>query len=261
MTGNGVFTHSGLIKNLAKKILTGMSIAVAFSSVWAQATKTEPGEDVIQKVFTLHLGATRVIYNPDLSGETLTVINDQNYPMLVQSDVLAEDQKTLAPFVVTPPLFRLDGLQSSRLRIVRTGGKFPSDRESLQWICVKGIPPKEDSRWADGQSKTSLLAQLSVSSCIKLFVRPSVVKGRPEDLAGNVKWQKVGDKLKGINPTPFYINFSELKVGEKNVGEHHYIEPFSSYEYPFPPVKDTKVKWRVVTDYGGKSRLFEVELK
>ncbi|NPE97657.1 Dr fimbrial biogenesis chaperone DraB, partial [Escherichia coli] len=68
----------------------------------------------------------------------------QDYPMLVQSEVLSEDQKSPAPFVVTPPLFRLDGQQSSRLRIVRTGGEFPSDRESLQWICVKGIPPKED---------------------------------------------------------------------------------------------------------------------
>ncbi|MDO2495886.1 fimbria/pilus periplasmic chaperone [Escherichia coli] len=27
-------------------------------------------------------------------------------------------------------------------RIVRTGGDFSVDRESLQWICIKGIPPK-----------------------------------------------------------------------------------------------------------------------
>lgn len=44
--------------------------------------------------------------------------------MLVQSEVLAENQKDPAPFVVTPPLFRLDALQSSRLRIVRTGVFF-----------------------------------------------------------------------------------------------------------------------------------------
>lgn len=272
MPKNRVFTHSDLItRNLTKKILIGISIGMAFSSVWVQAAKIEQKEDVIPKVFSLHLGATRVIYNPDLSGEPLTVINDQNYPMLVQSDVLAEDQKTRAPFVVTPPLFRLDGLQSSRLRIVRTGGEFPSDRESLHWICVKGIPPKADDRWSEDQNKTqnktkqtnkaSLQVQFSVSTCIKLFIRPSAVKGYPEDLAGNVEWLKVGDKLKGINPTPFYINLSELKVGEKNVQDRHYIAPFSSYEYSFPSGGTSRVQWKVVTDYGGKSKLFEAELK
>lgn len=146
---------------------------------------------------------------PGLVGETLTVINDQDYPMLVQSEVLSEDQKSPAPFVVTPPLFRLDGQQSSRLRIVRTGGEFPSDRESLQWICVKGIPPKEDDRWAEGKDgekkadKVSLNVQLSVSSCIKLFVRPPAVKGQPDDVAGKVEWQRAGNRLKGLTRRRF----------------------------------------------------------
>ncbi|MCZ5740328.1 fimbria/pilus periplasmic chaperone [Escherichia coli] len=85
---------------------------------------TETKIDATSKTFILHLGATRVIYNPSGNGSTLSVYNNQDYPMLVQSEVLAEDRKGKAPFVVTPPLFRLDGLQSSRLRIVRTGGVF-----------------------------------------------------------------------------------------------------------------------------------------
>lgn len=222
--------------------------------------------DVSSKEFSLHLGTTRVIYNLDSSGETLRVINGQDYPMLVQSEVLTEDQKSRAPFVVTPPLFRLDGLQSSRLRVVRTGGNFPSDRESLQWLCVKGIPPKADDQWAETQDKkkqvgkVSLQVQVSVSSCIKLFVRPPSVKGHPDDVAGNVEWKKVGDTLKGSNPTPFYINLSELKVGGKDVQDRHYIAPFSSYDYVLPSGATDKVKWNIITDYGGKSGYFETVL-
>lgn len=233
----------------------------------ALAAKILPEMEAHSKVFSLHLGVTRVVYNPDLSGESLTVINDQDYPMLVQSAVLTEDQKSPAPFVVTPPLFRLDGLQSSRLRIVRTGGSFPSDRESLQWVCVKGIPPKEDDKWAEGVNKSkpadkvSLQVQFSVSTCIKLFVRPSAVKGRPDDVAGQMEWTKSGEKLKGVNPTPFFINLSELQVDGKEVRERHYIAPFSSYEYTLPAGAAGKVLWQVITDYGGKSRLFEAELK
>lgn len=133
---------------------------------------TETKIDATSKTFILHLGATRVIYNPSGNGSTLSVYNNQDYPMLVQSEVLAEDRKGKAPFVVTPPLFRLDGLQSSRLRIVRTGGVFPEDRESLQWLCVKGIPPKSGDRWADDKNRNkaddrvSLQMNFSVNSCM-----------------------------------------------------------------------------------------------
>ncbi|EGJ9169299.1 fimbria/pilus periplasmic chaperone [Escherichia coli] len=223
--------------------------------------------DVDSKVFSLHLGESRVIYNPASSGATLTVINKQDYPILIQSEVLTENKKDKASFVVTPPLFRLDAHQSSRLRVIRTGGVFPKDRESLQWICVKGIPPKEDDKWAEKNSDKkkvgdiSLQMQFLVSSCIKLFVRPSTVKGHPDDVAGNVEWHKVGNKLKGYNPTPFYISFAELKVGNKEMNERHYISPYSSYEYALPVGASGKVRWKVITDYGGKSEQFESELK
>ena len=251
----------------SRKLAVLAGILAGCSSVSAVAAGNERAVETTSRVFSLHLGASRVIYNPASSGATLTIINDQDYPMLVQSEVLKEDRKERAPFVVTPPLFRLDGLQSSRLRIVRTGGDFPGDRESLQWLCVKGIPPKQDDKWAeDGNKKkpadsVSLQVQLSVDTCAKLLVRPSAVKGHPDDVAGKVTWTKAGNRLKGTNPTPFYINLSELSVGGKVVNESHYIAPYSSYEYALPSGAAGKVQWQVITDYGGKSGLFEAELK
>lgn len=73
------------------------------------------------------------------SGATLAITNKHEFPILVQSDVLSEDKEMSTHFIITPPLFRLDPLQSTRLRIVRTGGNFPIDRESMQWICVKAF--------------------------------------------------------------------------------------------------------------------------
>ncbi|HAY0106628.1 fimbria/pilus periplasmic chaperone [Escherichia coli] len=233
--------------------------------LYSAATDTKI--DTTSKAFILHLGATRVIYSPSGNGSTLSVVNDQDYPMLVQSEVLTEDRKGKAPFVVTPPLFRLDGLQSSRLRIIRTGGVFPEDRESLQWLCVKGIPPKSGDRWADDKNRNkaddrvSLQLNFSVNSCIKLIIRPDAVKGHPEDVAGSVVWQKTGNTLTGTNPTPFYINLSELSVGGKQVEPRHYIAPFSTYKYDIPLNSGGNVYWKVITDYGGNSKQFEAKLK
>ncbi|MEB7742663.1 fimbria/pilus periplasmic chaperone, partial [Escherichia coli] len=152
-------------------------------------------------------------------------------------------------------------------RIIRTGGNFPTDRESLQWLCVKSVPPRAEDKWAEeqdekGGGKISVRVQVSLNSCIKLLVRPSAVKGHPDDVAGKVTWTKAGNRLKGTNPTPFYINLSELSVGGKVVNEqHYYIAPFSSYEFALPSGVAGKVQWKVVTDYGGVSQPFEAALK
>lgn len=78
-----------------------------------------------------------MVYYHGSLGENVAVKNNQAYPMLVQSMVFDEDKKSPAPFITTPPLFRLDGSQTSRIRIVRTGGEFPQDRENYSGYVLK----------------------------------------------------------------------------------------------------------------------------
>ena len=44
------------------------------------------------------------------------------------------------PFMTTPPLFPLAAGRSNMIRIIRTGGDLPDDRESLFWLSVASIP-------------------------------------------------------------------------------------------------------------------------
>ncbi|MGQ8704273.1 fimbria/pilus periplasmic chaperone [Serratia marcescens] len=245
-------------------LLVLMLVAVSHESVAAdKAQKIETKE----QPFTLKLGASRVIYSPESNGSTLTVMNVQDYPMLVKSEVFGEDKKTAAPFIVTPPLFRLDGQQQSRVRIVRTGGDFAKDRETLQWLCVTGIPPKADDEWAkkNGQavkpSQATINVQISVSSCIKLMVRPSSVKGSPTDMASSLVWKRQGDKVKVTNPTPFYMNLRSISVGGKKVDGFEYIPPQGERTFTLPKGAAGKVEWRVITDFGGDSRPYTGELQ
>ncbi|ECP4590315.1 fimbria/pilus periplasmic chaperone [Salmonella enterica subsp. enterica serovar Muenchen] len=241
--------------------LTGISVAHATENPQIQQNTQS---------FSVILGATRVIYAPDSSGVTLSVNNPQTYPILVQSRVFSEDMKNKAPFVVTPPLFRLDGNQQSRLRIVRIGGNFIGDREYLHWLCVKGIPPKKDDLWLQNKKAilpdtVSLNVQLSIDNCIKLFVRPESVKGHPSDVADSLIWSRVNNKLQASNPTPFYMNLSSVRIGGGRVEQLHYIPPFSSYAFDFPSGSEVsnsrQVQWSVITDYGGESPIFHGAVK
>lgn len=243
---------------LAAAILISNSVALAFAQQQKTVTNT--------KVFQVKLGASRVIYDPDSSGASLSVTNAQDYPILVQGKVFAEDKKTAAPFIITPPVSRLDAQQQSRLRIIRTGGQMAGDRETLHWLCVAGIPPKNTDVWAQDESgkskpaEVTLNLEVSANSCIKLLVRPSGVRGRMMDAVSTLKWQRQDDKLTATNPSAFYMNLSSLSVGGVNIPDREYIAPRSSRSFTLPKGAAGQVKWTVITDEGGQSRQFQASL-
>ena len=246
---------------MKKNIFSVILLFVCSLSAQAQSDAIE----TTSKPFSVVLGASRIIYAPDSNGAFLTITNPQDYPILAQSQVMDLDKTKKGPFIVTPPLMRLDGKQSSRLRIVRTGGEFANDRESLQWLCVKGIPPKSGDAWSKSDNSTrfvkeraSLTVKLSISNCIKLFVRPLSLKGLPEDAGKNISWIRQGDMIKGYNNSPFYVNISSLKVNGKSLSNVNYIAPFSSESYKLPKASlPMEIHWETVNDYGGDSEVIK----
>lgn len=213
--------------------------------------------------FSVKTGATRVIYYTDSVGTSLTVMNPQSYPILVQSEVLGEDKKSKAPFIVTPPLFRLESQQQSRIRLIAMNKFAHNTTESLHWLCLTGIPPEPDSDWigADDKKKQAghrakILTQLRVKNCLKLLVRPSILRGVPEDFASSLAWTKTGQTLTVTNPTPFYMNLKDVSLGKQRVDNLNYVPPMGNLELKVPANAQGPVHWRLITDYGGDSREF-----
>lgn len=72
------------------------------------------------------IAGTRVIYNEQSHEADITVKNTNPHdPVLIQSwvDDLADNNKS--PFIVTPPLFRLDAGDSNDLRVLLTSAQLP----------------------------------------------------------------------------------------------------------------------------------------
>ncbi|XXD07996.1 molecular chaperone [Klebsiella sp. R445] len=191
------------------------------------------------------IGGTRLIYDGSRKEASLSVTNSDKSPYLIQS--WAENQDGGAekvPFIVTPPLFRLEGNQQNVLRIVRTGGNLPEDRESLYWLSVKSIPRGQQ------QSDANTL-QIAVKSRIKLIYRPAALSGVPEDVANKLKWSISGNKLTVNNPTPFVMNFKEVKVGGRDIKDATFVLPMSQATFTTPSGATGTVSWKLISDYGG----------
>lgn len=141
------------------------------------------------------VGGTRVIYDGAKKEMSLSVENPDKIEYLIQSWVEnIEGNNSKAPFVITPPLFRLDSGQKNILRIVGTGN-LPADHESLFWLNIKSIPSVE---------KRDNTLQLAIKTRIKLIYRPEALKGvSPEEVTDKLVWKKQGNKLLVNNPTAY----------------------------------------------------------
>ncbi len=163
------------------------------------------------------IGGTRVIYPLDQREVTVKLDNDSKAASLVQ--VWIDDGKPGAapgdakvPFVVTPPIFRMEPHKAQTLRVIYTGDALPQDHESVFFLNVLDIPPK-----ADGTDANTL--QFAFRTRIKVFVRPDKLADSPEEAPGKLSWKLVpapngesGQALSVRNPTPYHVSFSEFEV-------------------------------------------------
>lgn len=194
------------------------------------------------------VGGTRVVYDSTKKEASLSVTNaDKNTPYLIQSWIedFSSDGGKKAPFIMTPPLFRLDSGQENVLRIIRTGGSLPENKESVFLVNVKSIPASE-------KSDTNQLL-ISVKTRIKLFYRPAGLVGNANDAYKSLKFSRNGEQLKIDNPTPYHISFYRLSVGGSEIKDAGMIAPLSALSVKLPLNAKGSVSWQAINDYGGIS--------
>ena len=210
------------------------------------------------------IAGTRVVF-PAANGEvTVRLNNDGKTPALVEAWIDAGNPDSTpdtarVPFLITPPLVRMNAGKGQSLRIVYTGQPLPMDRESLFWLNVLEIPPKPVAK--PGEEQNTL--QFAVRSRLKLFFRPAgMTTGDAPDAPRQVTWSVVADgagyALQAHNPTPYHITFSQVSL---DVDQTRYtldsgmVAPLSSLRLPIrklshAPAAGTSVDYTTIDDFG-----------
>lgn len=218
------------------------------------------------------LQSTRVIYPAkETKGITFAVTNDTQAVYLVQSRVeawphsLAEPVgasrgvKALSPFIVLPPLTRLESSDTLALRIRLVEKTLPTDRESVFAFQVKAIPSQsEPGKQAEGNSTGQARIILALQNTLKLFYRP---EGLPrydaQQVAESLTFELQGMRLIVTNPSAFYVTFDELSVAGNPIEAEalfSMVPPLGQQTYPLPnTVSSGEVRWRLLDDYGVKT--------
>ena len=190
------------------------------------------------------IGGTRIIFDGTKKEASIGITNPDNVPYLIQSWIDVQDEQSgKAPFIITPPMYRLDSGQKNIERIVATGS-LPQAKESLFWINIKAIP---------SASKQMNSLQIAVKTRIKLFWRPANIRLIPEDAAPKVKWRREGRNLIAENPNPIHISVMDVIVDGHDV-PLNMIRPFETLTLPLPANSaGGQMTWRFINDYGAVS--------
>lgn len=119
------------------------------------------------------IDGTRIIFSGDKkrSPSGPPIWGDPSLTQVWVDDGRVQNQpeKDAAPFIVLPPIVRIEPGKGQSWRLVFNGSRLPQDRESLFWFNLLDIPPEPKN------GKTDNYLQLAIRSRIKLFYRPAGV--------------------------------------------------------------------------------------
>ncbi|HGE9344285.1 molecular chaperone [Escherichia coli D10:H20] len=210
---------------------------------------------------------TRIIYPSTAREIPVEVTNqDKERSYLVQAWMsdFANDANKKTPFVLTPPLVKLEAQKNMLFRLIYTGTqKLPEDRESIFWLNVKSIPGMSEE-----SSQVPNQLQFAVQSQLKVFYRPLGLADDANTAYSKIAFRIQGNRLIAKNPTPYFVTFRTLAVNGKPVSYKGngvvkmMLNPFGEQTYTLTASssENNSVEWSAINDYGGTTNTIKTRL-
>jgi chaperone protein EcpD len=207
---------------------------------------------------------SRVVYLGKEREVSVKMTNTAQEPSLVQAWVDKGDPKLSAnkadgPFLITPPITRVETKKGQTLRLVYTGDEAATKkRETVFWLNVLDVPPVPKTEDAN-------FLQVAVRSRLKIFYRPEGLPGNPTKSAEDLSWSVVpsgqGFAIRTRNDSAFHVSLAtvSLDVGGKShkvkTEDLKMVAPGATQDFVLPglnamPGAGAKVNYEWVSDYG-----------
>ncbi|BFI55876.1 molecular chaperone [Yersinia pseudotuberculosis] len=203
---------------------------------------------------------SRIIYPAAASEHSIQLTNNDNFPNAVQVWLDSGDEKSTpetgkAPFIVTPPFFRIEANSGQTLRLKYTGSGLPTDRESVFYLNFLQIPPVNK---VEKDNKMLVLLR----NRIKVFYRPESIIGRVDQvstaLTFSLRKQGTNLVLTGKNPTGFYATIASGEIVSGSIKlkiKSNMIAPMSQVEWVIPNASvpsSATINFLIMNDFGGQ---------
>lgn len=215
----------------------------------------------LQSNASVVVSGTRVIYPGSEKEVTVKLTNAGQLPVLVQSwvdvgDVKAKPEKIQVPFILTPPINRINPSKSQTLRLSYTGTPaLPEDKESVFWLNILEIPPVT-------KDAAPNRLQVAFRTRIKLFYRPATLadKTKSDEAGKDLKWTVSGNEVIANNASPYFVSLVSVTVKQgsrKTTVDGEMVSPNGNYRFKMkdPSIvhSGSVVSWEYLNDWGAVS--------
>lgn len=194
--------------------------------------------------------STRVVFNAEESKISFPISNLTSRAHVFQGLILNEDLKSFSKdFIVNPEVLHLPSGDTKKAQIIRLGGNFPSDRETLLYLQGHFLPNEVS------QNKQNTL-NISYAIQMKMFFRPSKLKAgfdAIDDVADELEFKVRAKRLYVKNLSPYYLTVNTIHLGNKRIlipDETSMISPFGETSYGLPDKYENKITWTLINDGG-----------
>ena len=196
------------------------------------------------------INGTRVIYDAGAKTTPVNITNAGDKPSLAQiwidkGDNQADPSTLKVPFIVNPPVIRIDPGKGQTVKLFYVDNILPNDKESVFWLNVLDIPPNEHD--------IPNQLQVAFRTRIKIFYRPTGLQGSAQDAPKKLVWSYKDSKHVNVNnPTPYYVSLDSFTVNGVK-GNGGMVWPQSTSELMTTDNINSvgKVHYRAINDYGG----------
>ncbi|MBT0724902.1 fimbria/pilus periplasmic chaperone [Rosenbergiella sp. S61] len=173
------------------------------------------------------INGTRVIYPKDNKEVIVQLYNNGDSPSLVQSwiddgDINSTPETSKAPFLVSPPVVKVDGHSGQQVGLKLLGNTLPSDKESMFYLNVLDIPPTPDN--LNGMNTI----QMAIRSRIKVIVRPKEISSIKNTPSTQLIVSKNSNGVQLDNKGAYFINIANIICGQDSfLKEPLILRPFT----------------------------------
>ncbi|MFC0227964.1 fimbrial biogenesis chaperone [Serratia aquatilis] len=202
------------------------------------------------------INATRLIYPQGADSISVSVRNTQpTIPYLVQVSLSqSAESRDSTPFMVTPPVFRLEPKSVNQIRIAGNGVALPKDRESVFYFKATAIPASKGPTAKQSNTGVQAAVQFGVGNIIKMFYRPEGLPSTSTEAQQGLQFSRENNGLRVNNPSPYFVSLAGIKFGGQDLKLDSpaalMIAPFDSHVYP-TSVRSGAIEWQTINDQGG----------
>lgn len=206
------------------------------------------------------IGGTRIIYPSDQAEVQVALKNKDNDKRYLVQNWVSNIDDSKAPFIITPPIYKLEESRQTLLHVVYTGNKdaLPQDRESLFLMNVKSVSAIPENL------RSSNTLQFAIKNKMKLFYRPATLDNNAAKSAWTLlQFRRLQTQLVVKNPTPFYVTFGQLTLGGQPISPSTHqkapsaltmmVAPFSEQSFVIPASAKGQLVWTAINDFGSET--------